>query len=54
MEKITKLLIGSTGIGGIEATEYAMSSGDNATEIIKLIIQVAVGLATIWSILRKK
>jgi hypothetical protein len=54
MEKITKLLQGTAGIGSIELLQVMPLSGDETQELIKLIIQIAVGIVTIWTMLRNK
>ena len=54
MEKINQLLKGSAGIGSIELLDMMPLSGDDTQELIKLIIQVAVGIVTIWTMIKKK
>ena len=54
MNNLCNLLKGGTGIGSIELLEVMPLEGDEVQVLIKTIIQVAVGLITIWTMLRKK
>lgn len=54
MEINTTLTKGITGIGGIELLEAMPFTGDELQELIKLSIQVLVGIITIWTMVKKK
>ena len=54
MTKINSLLKGTTGIGSIQLIDIIPTDGEQTQELIKLIIQIAVGLVTIYTMLRKK
>lgn len=54
MNNLSNLLKGGTGIGSIELLEVMPLEGNEVQVLIKTIIQVAVGLITIWTMLRKK
>ena len=54
MTKLNTIVKGTAGIGSIELINIMPTNGEEAQELIKLIIQVAVGLATIYTMLRKK
>ena len=54
MEKATKIFIGLTGISSIELADVMLNDPDVLQTIIKSIIQIVVGVATVYGILRKK
>lgn len=54
MSKINATLKGITGIGSIELLQMYPTDPSEIQEMIKLIIQVAVGLVTIWTMIKKK
>jgi len=54
MTTLKNLLLGTSGIGGIELLQVIPTEPANIETIIKLVVQVAVGIATIWAMLRKK
>ncbi|HLE86310.1 MAG TPA: hypothetical protein VI727_01445 [Candidatus Brocadiaceae bacterium] len=54
MEKATKIFIGLTGISSIEIADVMLNDPDVIQTLIKTIIQIMVGIATIYGILRKK
>lgn len=51
--KIINAIIGTAGIGAIQATDVIPNT-DDYTEIIKLLVQLAIGVITIIGLLKKK
>ncbi len=59
MDRLLNLGIGTAGISAMEATDAAMnvnlpSDGTDAGEIIKIVVQLIIGVITILGILKKK
>ena len=54
MTKFPLFILGASGITGVELLQTIPTEPANIETIIKLIIQVAVGIATIWAMFRKK
>jgi len=54
MDYIKEVLKGTTGIASIELVNIIPTEPESIETILKLFLQVAVGLVTIWGILRKK
>lgn len=49
------LVLGLSGVGGVElATVIDIPTGPEASEIIKLLIQVVIGVATLIGLFKKK
>lgn len=47
MNKLASIILASASIGGVEAVQ-SIPSPDQITEIGKLLIQLAIGIITIW------
>jgi len=54
MTKLNTILKGTAGISSIELINIMPTNGEETQELIKLIIQVAVGIVTIYTMLKKK
>lgn len=54
MEKITQTFKGLTGIGGIQLLDIIPTDPATVMDIIKIVTQIAIGIVTIWSMLKKK
>lgn len=49
------LVLGLSGVGGVElATVIDIPTGPETSEIIKLLIQVVIGVATLIGLFKKK
>jgi hypothetical protein len=55
MDSGKNLIVGISGVGGVElASVIDIPTSTDASEIIKLIIQVVIGVATLIGLFKKK
>jgi N-acetyl-gamma-glutamylphosphate reductase len=54
MDAFPKFIIGASGITGVELLQIIPADPTNIGEIIKIVTQVIVGIATLWAMFRKK
>lgn len=55
MRSLFPLFTGSVGLGGLEAvTSIEVPASHDTSEIIKIVLQVVVSLATLFGLFKKK
>lgn len=52
-ENITTILTATMGAGAVEVTNMALPSNDTIELLGQLLVQLAIGIATIWRIIKK-
>jgi hypothetical protein len=52
-ENITTILTASVGAGAVEVTNMAMPSNDTIELLGQLLVQLAIGIATIWRLIKR-
>lgn len=50
----TKLLVGSVGLTSTQVVQSVPTDGTPTSEIIKIVVQLVIGVATLFGLFKKK